>query len=99
MATGIGSFPHQDISATCESILNTVPDVPLWPQLANIDFREQMEIQFSEGLPCVVLDEATKRMYFDTSGDLEENLPGWEVIVGCQEASDIPSFVKSVKLT
>jgi acetyl-CoA decarbonylase/synthase complex subunit gamma len=33
------------------------------------------------------------------SGDLEENLPGWEVIVGCQEASDIPSFVKSVKLT
>jgi acetyl-CoA decarbonylase/synthase complex subunit gamma len=33
------------------------------------------------------------------SGDLEENLPGWEVIVGCQEASDIPSFVKNVQLT
>ena len=33
------------------------------------------------------------------SGDLEDSLPGWEVIVGPQEASDIPSFVKSVKLT
>ena len=33
------------------------------------------------------------------SGDLEEHLPGWKVIVGPQEASDIPSFVKSVKLT
>lgn len=33
------------------------------------------------------------------SGDLEEHLPGWEVIVGCQEASDIPSFVKNVRLT
>jgi acetyl-CoA decarbonylase/synthase complex subunit gamma len=33
------------------------------------------------------------------SGDLEENLPGWEVIVGCQEASDIPSFVKNIDLT
>lgn len=32
-------------------------------------------------------------------GDLEEHLPGWEVIVGPQEASDIPGFVKSVKLT
>jgi acetyl-CoA decarbonylase/synthase complex subunit gamma len=32
------------------------------------------------------------------SGELEENLPGWEVIVGCQEASDIPSFVKNVVL-
>ncbi len=33
------------------------------------------------------------------SGDLEESLPGWEVIVGPQEASDIPSFVKNVNLT
>jgi acetyl-CoA decarbonylase/synthase complex subunit gamma len=33
------------------------------------------------------------------SGDLEEHLPGWQVIVGPQEASDISSFVKSVKLT
>ena len=32
------------------------------------------------------------------SGDLEENLPGWEIIVGCQEASDIPTFVKNVNL-
>lgn len=32
------------------------------------------------------------------SGDLEEHLPGWEVIVGPREASDISSFVKNVKL-
>lgn len=74
MATGIGSFPHKDVSATCEFILNTVPEMPFWPQLANIDFREQMEIQFSEGLPCVVLDEAKQRMYFDTSGDTTSKL-------------------------
>ncbi|MBA7548983.1 Corrinoid/iron-sulfur protein large subunit [subsurface metagenome] len=28
------------------------------------------------------------------SGELEESLPGWKVIVGPQEASDIESFVK-----
>ncbi len=33
------------------------------------------------------------------SGELEENLPGWEIIVGCQEASDIPTFIKNVDLT
>jgi len=48
--------------------------MPVWPQLSNIDFREQMEIQFSEGMPCVVLDEAKQRMYFDTSGDLTSEL-------------------------
>lgn len=29
------------------------------------------------------------------SGELEENLPGWKVIVGPQEAADLESFVKS----
>jgi acetyl-CoA decarbonylase/synthase complex subunit gamma len=32
-------------------------------------------------------------------GDLEEKMPGWKVIVGPQEASDIPGFTKSVSLT
>ena len=32
------------------------------------------------------------------SGELEEKLPGWQVIVGCQEAADISAFVKSVNL-
>ncbi len=68
-ATAIGSFPHQDAETVCEVILNAVPEIPVWPQLPNIDFREQMEIQYSEGLPCVVLDEAKQRMYFDTGGD------------------------------
>ena len=29
------------------------------------------------------------------SGELEENLPGWKVIVGPQEASDLESFIKA----
>jgi acetyl-CoA decarbonylase/synthase complex subunit gamma len=33
------------------------------------------------------------------SGELEEKLPGWQVVIGPQEASDIPAFVKGVKLT
>ncbi len=73
-ATGIGSFPHQDSSAACDLILKTVPEIPFWPQLSKINFREQMEIQFSEGFPCIVLDEVKQRMHFDTSGDLTAEL-------------------------
>jgi len=32
-------------------------------------------------------------------GDLEEKMPGWQAVVGPQEASDIPSFIKNVDLT
>lgn len=69
LATGIGSFPHPDARAACDLILRTTPEIPFWPQLSRADFREQMEIQYSEGMPCVVLDEARERMYCDTSGD------------------------------
>lgn len=69
LATGIGSFPHKDPGSACKLILQTIPEIPIWPQLSKRDLREQMEIQFSEGLPCVVLDDEKERMYFDTSGD------------------------------
>lgn len=74
LATAIGSLPHQDPGAACEVVLNNIPEIPIWPQLPQADFREQMEIQYSEGLPRVVLDEARQRMFFDTSGDLTSDL-------------------------
>jgi hypothetical protein len=77
MATAIGSFPHGDPAAACDLILNSIPDIPTWPQLPAIDFREGMEIQYSEGLPCIVLDEATGRMHFDTGGDTSAELAGF----------------------
>lgn len=66
-ATAIGSFPHEDPATACDLILKNIPEIPIWPQLPNTNFKEQMEIQFSEGLPGVVLDEEKQRMYFDTS--------------------------------
>lgn len=74
LATAIGSFPHQSPEAACELILKHIPEIPIWPQLPNTGFREQMEIQYSEGLPNVVVDEARERIYFDTSGDSTSDL-------------------------
>ncbi len=74
LATAIGSFPHDKPSQACDLILNTIADIPLWPQLPNTDFREEMEIQYCEGLPCVVIDQENRRMFFDTSGDMTADL-------------------------
>jgi len=70
LATAIGSMPHTDPSQACNIILNTTPKIPIWPQLPNANFRENMEIQYSEGFPCVVLDEEKQRMYFETNRDI-----------------------------
>jgi len=74
LATAIGSLPHQDPEAACRVILDSIPEIPIWPQLPAMDFRERMEIQYSEGLPGVVLDPVTAKMHFDTSGDITAEL-------------------------
>ena len=72
LATAIGSVPHKDVNRALDVILGALPDAPIWPQLSARGFHEQMEIQYSEGMPCRVLDEARGRMHFDTSGDYSE---------------------------
>jgi hypothetical protein len=74
VATAIGSLPHDDPNIACDVVLKSIPEIPIWPQLPQTNFREGMEIQYSEGLPCVALNEEKQQMYFDTSGDITREL-------------------------
>ena len=71
LATGIGSMPFADVEHAVDVSLTRLK-APIWPQLPRAGLHEQMEIQYSEGMPCVVIDEAKGRMYFDTSTDYSE---------------------------
>ncbi len=72
LATAIGSMPHSNADEAIDVVLNAIPDAPIWPQLSARGLHEQMEIQYSEGIPCRVIDYEKNRMYFDTSGDYSE---------------------------
>jgi len=72
LATAIGSLPHEDPARAVEIVLGSVPEAPFWPQLPRLGIQEQMEVQYSEGIPCAVLDREKGRMYFDTSQDYSE---------------------------
>jgi hypothetical protein len=56
MTTGIGSLPHTDSEEACRLVLETF-DMPFWPQLPILSFRESMIAQFSEGIPSIKIDE------------------------------------------
>ena len=73
-ASAVGSFPHRDPVAACKLILEYFPEIPVWPQLPSLGLLEQMEIQYSEGFPCVVVDYERERMYFDTANDSTSSL-------------------------
>src|SRR5512143_2409749 len=74
IATGIGSLPVTDPEVAAALSVKYLPEAPIWPQLPQRDFREHMDGQYSESLPGLRLDEAKKRFYFDTSGDLTPEL-------------------------
>jgi hypothetical protein len=57
MATGIGSVPTTQARETCHLILDHLPDIPFWPQFVKHRLQEQMNIQFTEGMPLLTLDE------------------------------------------
>jgi hypothetical protein len=72
MASAVGSMPHRDAASAVDLVLANVPEAPIWPQLSARGLNEQMEVQFSEGLPRRVIDRERNRIYFDTSGDYSE---------------------------
>lgn len=73
LATGIGSVPFDNPAQAVELIISTLKEAPHWPQLPQVGFREQMEVQFSGHMPCAVMDHQNRRLYFDTSGDYSES--------------------------
>lgn len=72
LATGIGSMPFIDPDYAVEVSLKRLMEAPIWPQLPKLGMYEQMEIQYSEGIPCAVIDAEKKRLYFNTAQDYSE---------------------------
>jgi hypothetical protein len=72
LATAIGSLPLSDPAKAVDLVLASIPEAPIWPQLPHLGIQEQMEIQYSEGIPSAVVDHAKNRLYFDTAKDYSE---------------------------
>lgn len=74
LVTAVGSMPHGDRDAAVDLIFDTFSASPHAPQLSRMDLREQMWIQFTEGLPRFEIDPEEQRYWFDTSGDTTSEL-------------------------
>lgn len=68
LATGVGSLPHQNKTQACQFILeNFKQDIIFWPQLVRRSYLENMYVQFSQGMPSVVIEKDAQRIYIDTA--------------------------------
>jgi len=71
LSTAIGSMPFTDPAHAIDVSL-TALDAPIWPQFPKLGLLEQMEIQYSENIPCATVDREKGRMFFQTDGDYSE---------------------------
>lgn len=91
-ATAVGSMPHRDAREAVDRVLAAFPEIPAWPQLPNRSFLENMYVQYSEGLPCLVVDMEKGRIHFDTAGDTMTEI---EAFYGKVIAGDLDAFAIS----
>jgi hypothetical protein len=92
LATAIGSLPHAKAEEAVQVVLTSIPDAPIWPQLPANGMDEQMEVQYSEGLPDVVIDREKGRMYIDTT---DESYAGISAFMEKIAMDDVDAFAIS----
>ena len=73
-ATGIGSVPFTDARETVALILETLPQIPYWPQMVQLGFLEDMTAQSARGLPALKLDVENRTVQMDPDLPRDEAL-------------------------
>jgi methionine synthase II (cobalamin-independent) len=72
LGTMIGTMPQTNAADACKQTLQFLKDIPAWPQLPKRSFLENMDIQFSQGFPGVVIKD--EKIYVDRAKDLNPPL-------------------------
>ena len=71
-ATGIGSVPFVDEHEAVRLILDHLPELPFWPQMAQKGFAEDMVSQGAGGLPLIYRDAQQRLVRVTDAVDRDE---------------------------
>ncbi|MEW6109097.1 MAG: hypothetical protein AB1632_08065 [Nitrospirota bacterium] len=99
--TGIGSLPHYNADEACQLILNTF-DIPFWPQLPRVSFREFMVPQYSEGMPFFKINTGKQTVWVEknNSDELERFYESWtdesRIAISEDYAHGLHAFIKII---
>jgi len=86
LAATIGSLPHKDSKEAVNLVFEILKDIPVLPQLANVNRKEDMTSNLNERIPGIIFDEEDNRWYMDQESEtffeeLEEFYLDYESIV------------------
>jgi len=79
LTTAMAVMPHRDVGRALELALSL--DVPFWPQLPHLSYREDMYVQASEHFPGIVVDMEKRNLRFSMekfAAEVEEVMEHFE---------------------
>jgi len=76
-ATGIGSVPFTEPDSCVRLILKHLPDMPFWPQMVRLGYREDMVPQGAGGLPALKIQADRRTVTLAADISREEALAGF----------------------
>ena len=79
--TGIGSVPFTDPEETVALVLETLPQIPYWPQMVQLGYLEEMAAQAARGLPGLKVDEVNRTVAMDPDLPRDEALARFYEVV------------------
>lgn len=96
-ATAVGSLPHKNAKDAIDLIFDNFKEIPFWPQLAGVDRREDMTVQYIQGIPGIVYDEENCKYCYDAQSEeffeaLEEFFMDYEAIVGEKDFTNLGKY-------
>jgi hypothetical protein len=89
LATTIGSMPHTDVRHATDLMFRSTPEIPSWVQFPKRSGRENMMIQFTEGMPGLVLQEGKVRMSLASDKATEELTEFYRKYLAITEAGEM----------
>lgn len=96
-ATAVGSLPHDNPENAIDLIFKEFKEIPFWPQLSNVDKKEDMTVQYTQGIPGIFYDKENDKYFFDVQSDeffenLEDFLMDYEAIVYEKDMTNLEKY-------
>lgn len=89
LATTIGSMPHTDVRKATDLMFSSTPEIPSWVQFPKRSSRENMMVQFTEGMPGLMLKEGRLRMSLASDEATEELTEFYRKYLAVTEAGEM----------
>lgn len=84
----IGSMPHNNLTDALDLVSECFNTIPFWPQMVKLSKKEDMSVQFLEGMPSFFYGKSFLDTDYDSFyDDLEEFFLDYETVISGEDLS------------